>query len=246
MNQFSNETGGNPVTPNTNSKLDILFEDNHLIAINKRSSEIVQGDKTGDTPLSEKVKQYIKEKYNKPGEVYLGVAHRIDRPVSGVVIFARTSKALSRLNEMFRDKEVKKTYWAVVKNKPNPESARIVHYLKKNEQKNISKAYLKEVPGALKSELDYKILFSSDNYHLLEINPLTGRHHQIRVQLSAIESPIKGDVKYGFRRGNGDGSIHLHARKTEFIHPVSKLPIRIEASTPNEVLWNYFMKSFNG
>ncbi|MBI4945125.1 MAG: RNA pseudouridine synthase [Bacteroidetes bacterium] len=220
----------------------ILFEDNHLIAINKKPSDIVQGDKTGDTPLSEKVKQYIKEKYSKPGEVYLGVVHRIDRPVSGVVLFAKTSKALSRLNEMFRDKEVKKTYWAVVKNKPNPESGHLIHYLKKNEQKNMSRAYEKETGDALKAELDYKILFSSDNYHLLEINPLTGRHHQIRVQLSTIGSPIKGDFKYGFKRGNEDASIHLHARKAEFIHPVSKLPLVIEANPPDEVLWNYFLK----
>jgi 23S rRNA pseudouridine1911/1915/1917 synthase len=222
--------------------MEVLYEDNHLIAINKKPSEIVQGDKTGDMPLSEKVKQYIKEKYSKPGEVYLGVAHRIDRPVSGVVIFAKTSKALSRLNEMFRDKEVKKTYWAVVKNKPNPESGHLTHYLKKNEQKNMSRAYDKETGDALKAELEYKILFSSDNYHLLEINPLTGRHHQIRVQLSTIGSPIKGDFKYGFKRGNEDASIHLHARKAEFIHPVSKLPIVIEANPPDEVLWNYFVK----
>jgi len=221
--------------------MEILFEDNHLIAVNKKPSEIVQGDKTGDEPLSEKVKQYIREKYNKLGEAYLGVAHRIDRPVSGVVIFAKTSKALSRLNEMFRDKEVKKTYWAVVKNKPNPESGHLVHYLKKNEQKNMSRAYDKEIEGSLKSELDYKILFSSDNYHLLELNPQTGRHHQIRVQLSAIACPIKGDVKYGFKRGNDDASIHLHARQTEFIHPVKKESITIIANPPDEVLWNFFM-----
>lgn len=225
------------------SNLQILYEDNHLIAVNKKPSEIVQGDKTGDIPLSEKVKEYIRTKYNKPGEAYLGVAHRIDRPVSGVVIFAKTSKALARINEMFRDKEVKKTYWAVVKNKPNPESGHLVHYLKKNEQKNMSRAYDKEVEGALKSELDYKILFSSDNYHLLEINPQTGRHHQIRVQLSAMGSPIKGDVKYGFRRGNEDASIHLHARRAEFTHPVTKLPLVIEANPPDEVLWNYFIRT---
>lgn len=221
----------------------ILYEDNHLIAVNKRPSEIVQGDKTGDTPLSETVKEYIRKKYNKPGEAYLGVTHRIDRPVSGVVLFARTSKALARLNEMFRDKEVKKTYWAVVKNKPAQDSGHLVHFLKKNEQKNMSRAFDKETPGALRSELDYKVLFSSDNYHLLEINPHTGRHHQIRVQLSAMGCPIKGDVKYGFRRGNEDASIHLHARKVEFIHPVSKLPVVIEANPPDEVLWNYFVKN---
>lgn len=229
---------------------DILFEDNHIIAINKKPSEIVQGDKTGDEPLSEKVKEYLRKTYNKPGEAYLGVAHRIDRPVSGVVIFAKTSKALARLNEMFRTKEVKKTYWAVVKNKPNPESGHLIHYLKKNEQKNISRVYEKEIEGSLKAELDYKILFSSDNYHLLEINPHTGRHHQIRVQLSAIGCPIKGDVKYGFRRTNEDASIHLHARKVEFIHPVGKNSngvnpvkkemITIVANPPDEVLWNFF------
>ena len=220
--------------------LSILYEDNHIIAINKLPSEIVQGDKTGDEPLSEKVKEYLRKTYNKPGEAYLGVAHRIDRPVSGVVIFAKTSKALSRLNEMFRDKQIKKTYWAVVKNKPNPESAHLVHYLIKNEQKNMSRAYEKEVNNALKAELDYKIIFSSDNYHLLEINPLTGRHHQIRVQLSAIGCPIKGDFKYGFKRGNEDASIHLHSRRSEFIHPVSKEPVTIVADPPNEVLWNFF------
>lgn len=244
MDQFENEQPGDRQI--FKPDFQVLFEDNHLIAVNKKPSEIVQGDKTGDIPLSEKVKEYIRKKYNKPGEAYLGVAHRIDRPVSGVVIFARTSKALARINEMFRDKEVKKTYWAVVKNRPNPESGHLIHYLKKNEQKNISRAYDKEVEGALKSELDYRVLFSSDNYHLLEINPHTGRHHQIRVQLSAIDSPIKGDVKYGFRRGNEDASIHLHARKAEFIHPVSKLPIVIEAIPPNEVLWNYFMKNIGG
>ncbi len=241
MDQFENEQ---PVFKSSN--LQILYEDNHLIAINKRPSDIVQGDKTGDTPLSELVKEYIRKKYNKPGEAYLGVPHRIDRPVSGVVLFARTSKALSRLNEMFRDKEVKKTYWAVVKNKPSPESGHLIHYLIKNEQKNMSRAYDKETAGALRSELDYKVLFSSDNYHLLEINPQTGRHHQIRVQLSAIGSPIKGDVKYGFRRGNEDASIHLHARRSEFIHPVSKEEIVIEAPPPDEVLWNYFLKNLKG
>ena len=221
--------------------MEILFEDNHLIAINKKPSEIVQGDKTGDTPLSDFVKQYIKEKYKKPGEVFLGVTHRIDRPVSGVVIFARTSKALARINEMFREKEIKKTYWAVVKNKPKTNSGTLVHYLIKNEQTNKSRAYEKEMPDALKSELDYKIIFSSDNYHLLEINPRTGRHHQIRVQLAAVGSPIKGDFKYGFKRGNEDASIHLHARKVELIHPVSKELITIIANPPSEVLWNYFM-----
>lgn len=223
--------------------MEVLYEDNHLIAINKKPSEIVQGDKTGDVPLSEKVKRYLKEKYNKPGNVFCGVVHRIDRPVSGVVLFAKTGKALARLNEMFRDKEVKKTYWAVVKNKPAEETGHLVHWIKKNQQKNISRVLHKETAGALKAELDYKILVSSDNYHLLEINPLTGRHHQIRVQLSAIGCPIKGDVKYGYKRSNEDASIHLHAYKVEFIHPVKDEPVTIIANPPGEILWNVFVKS---
>ncbi len=220
----------------------IIYEDNHILAVNKRPSELVQGDKTGDEPMSDALKRYIKEKYDKPGGVYLGTVHRIDRPVSGIVLFARTSKALSRLNEMFRDKEIQKTYWAVVKNKPQKPSGALIHYLKKNEAKNMSKAFDKEQPGTLKSELDYKILFSSDNYHLLEINPHTGRHHQIRVQLSAMGCPIKGDLKYGFNRSNENGSIHLHARQIDFIHPVKKEAMRIVADPPDDPLWNYFRK----
>lgn len=225
-----------------NASIEILYEDNHLIAVNKKPSDIVQGDKTGDIPLSEHVKEYIKHKYNKPGAVYLGVTHRIDRPVSGVVLFARTDRALSRVNEMFRDKKIQKTYWAIVKEKPPKEEGVLIHYLKKNEAKNMSRAYPNEVHGALKSELTYKIIASSTNYYLLEIKPLTGRHHQIRVQLSAMGCPIKGDVKYGFKRGNGDGSIHLHARKIEFIHPVKQEPVTIAAPPPDEVLWNEFSK----
>jgi 23S rRNA pseudouridine1911/1915/1917 synthase len=224
-------------------KVEVLYEDNHIIAVNKKPSDIVQGDKTGDTPLSDFVKLYIKEKYNKPGDVYLGTVHRIDRPVSGIVLFAKTSKALSRLNEMFRNKEIKKTYWAVVKNKPLQKAGNLVHFLKKNQQKNVSKAYGKEIPGSLKSELDYKLISSSDHYHLLEINPHTGRHHQIRVQLSKMGSSIKGDVKYGFNRGNKDASIHLHARKISFLHPVKKEELTIIAPPPNEVLWNSFLKA---
>lgn len=222
--------------------MDILYEDNHIIAVNKKPSDIVQGDKTGDTPLSDFVKQYIKDKYEKPGEVFLGTVHRLDRPVSGVLLFARTSKALARLNEMFRTKEIRKTYWAVVKNKPVYSEGHLVHYLIKNEAKNMSKAFDKEKPGALRCELDYKLLCSSDNYHLLEVNPHTGRHHQIRVQLSAMGCPIKGDIKYGFPRTNPDGSIHLHARKIEFIHPVKKEPITIVADPPRDVLWQEFLK----
>jgi len=223
-------------------KLEVLFEDNHIIAVNKHPSDIVQGDKTGDTPLSDFVKQYIKEKYNKPGDVFVGTVHRIDRPVSGIVLFAKTSKALTRLNQMFQTKEIQKTYWAVVKNKPKNIIGTLVHYLRKNEQKNMSKAFEKETPGALRSELEYELICSSDNYQLLEVKPHTGRHHQIRVQLSSMGCPIKGDLKYGFDRSNKDKSIHLHARKVEFIHPVKKEAIVIIAPPPNEVLWNEFVK----
>lgn len=224
------------------NSIEVLYEDNHIIAVNKKPSDIVQGDKTGDTPLSEHVKLYIKEKYNKPGDVYLGTVHRIDRPVSGVVLFAKTTKALSRLNELFRIKAVKKTYWAVVKAKPQKASDHLIHYLKKNEAKNMSKAFDKEVPGSSKCELDYKVIKASQNYFLLEVNPHTGRHHQIRVQLSSIGCPIKGDLKYGFNRSNADGSIHLHARRVDLIHPVKKDNLTIIAPPPNEVLWNEFMK----
>lgn len=222
--------------------LQVLYEDNHIIAVNKRPSDIVQGDKTGDAPLSDFVKQYVKEKYNKPGEVFIGTVHRIDRPVSGIVLFARTSKALARLNQMFQTKEIQKTYWAVVKNRPAKPSGTLVHYLKKNEVKNMSKAFANETPGALRSELEYALIASSDNYHLLEVKPHTGRHHQIRVQLASMGCPIKGDLKYGFDRSNKDGSIHLHARKIEFIHPVKKEPVTIMAPPPDEVLWNEFVK----
>jgi len=221
---------------------DILFEDNHIIVVNKKPSQIVQGDKTGDKPLSELVKDFLREKYNKPGNVFAGVVHRLDRPVSGIVVFAKTSKALSRLNELFKTRAVIKTYWAVVKNKPAQTEAHLIHYLIKNEAKNISKAYLEPRSGALKAELHYKLLASSDNYHLLEVTPLTGRHHQIRVQLASINCPIKGDLKYGFNRSNKDASIHLHARKISFIHPIKKTQIEIIANPPNETLWNYFMQ----
>ncbi len=222
--------------------IEVLYEDNHIIAVNKRPSDIVQGDKTGDTPLSDFVKQYVKEKYNKPGEVFIGTVHRIDRPVSGIVLFARTSKALARLNAMFQSKEIQKTYWAVVKNKPEKERGKLIHYLIKNEAKNMSRAFEKETPGALRSELDYELICSLDNYHLLEVKPQTGRHHQIRVQLSKMGCPIKGDLKYGFDRSNKDKSIHLHAQKIEFIHPIKKENIVIVAPPPNDVLWNEFVK----
>lgn len=222
----------------TKDNLQILHEDNHIIVVNKRVGDIVQGDKTGDKPLSEVVKEYIKEKYNKPGDVFLGVVHRLDRPTTGIVVFARTSKALTRLNELFSNRETKKTYWAVVKNKPPKTEDNLVHFLKRNEKNNTSKAHLKEVPESKKASLDYKIIKELNNYFVLEINLHTGRHHQIRAQLSAIGCPIKGDLKYGFDRSNPDGGIHLHARKLVFIHPVTKETLEIMAPTPNEVIWN--------
>lgn len=222
---------------------EVLFEDNHLIAVNKKPGDIVQGDKTGDEPLSEKIKRYIKEKYQKPGEVFLGVIHRLDRPVSGVVLFARTSKALERMNEKFRERDIEKIYWAVVQQTPDPPAGKLIHYLIKDEAKNKSRAYPEERKGALKCELDYETLRRSDNYTLVEVHPVTGRHHQIRVQLSAIGSIIKGDLKYGAKRSNPDGSIHLHARKLIFHHPVSKEKIEITAPVPDESLWQYFEKS---
>lgn len=216
----------------------MLHEDNHLIVVNKRVGDIVQGDKTGDKPLSEVVKEYLKEKYNKPGEVFLGVVHRLDRPTTGIVAFARTSKALSRMNELFSNRETQKTYWAVVKNKPEKSKDKLVHYLKRNEKNNTSKAHLKEVPDSKLASLEYQIIKELKNYTALEIELHTGRHHQIRAQLSAIGAPIKGDLKYGFDRSNPDGGIHLHARKLHFIHPVSKEEITIIAPTPDDVIWN--------
>lgn len=217
--------------------MQVIYEDNHLIAVNKTCSEIVQGDKTGDVPLSEIVKQWLKDKYQKPGNVYLGVAHRLDRPVSGIVLFAKTSKALPRLNEMFREGTIKKTYWAIVKDVPAEPEAELVHYLVRNEKQNKSYASLTENPGSKKAVLSYKIIAHSDNYCLLEINLKTGRHHQIRCQLAKIGSPIKGDLKYGFPRSNKDGGISLHARSVSFIHPVSKEEITIQAEVPDDVLW---------
>lgn len=219
-------------------KLEVLYEDNHIIAINKKSGHIVQGDKTGDKPLSELVKEFLKEKYNKPGAVFTGVVHRIDRPVSGVILFAKTSKALSRLNKMFQDKKIQKTYWALVKNSPKNHEDHLVHYLKKNQAKNKSTAYPKMIEGALKSELKYSVIKKLNSYTLLEVLPYTGRHHQIRVQLSTIGSPIKGDLKYGAKRSNPDGSVSLHARHIEFIHPVKKETIHITAPPPNDPIWN--------
>lgn len=222
----------------------VVYEDNHLIVINKKSSEIVQGDKTGDMPLSEKVKNFIKQRDNKPGNVFCGVCHRLDRPVSGIVIFVKTSKALSRMNELFRDKTIQKTYWAVVKNKPPHITERLTHYLIKNEQQNKSKAYNEEKNGSLKAELAYTLIASIANYHLLEINLFTGRHHQIRAQLSAIGCPIKGDLKYGYDRSNPNGSIHLHSYKTEFIHPIKLEKVTIVCK-PNadDTVWKELVKA---
>ena len=217
--------------------MQILYEDNHIIVVSKTSGEIVQGDKTGDKTLCDSVKEYIKEKYSKPGNVFLGIAHRLDRPVSGIVIFAKTSKALSRLNNMFRDGEVHKLYWAITQNMPQKEEDTLTHWIVRNEKQNKSYAYDREKPGSKKAMLHYKVISSTDNYTLLAVNLMTGRHHQIRCQLSAIGCPIKGDLKYGSRRSNNDGSISLHARKVEFVHPVSKQPMCIEAPVPDDRLW---------
>ncbi|WP_348661556.1 RluA family pseudouridine synthase [Croceibacter atlanticus] len=219
------------------NNLQVIYEDNHLIVINKRAGDIVQGDKTGDKPLSDVVKSYIKEKYNKPGDVYLGVVHRLDRPTTGVVLFSKTSKALTRLNKMFANHETSKTYWAVVKNNPPKEKDRLVHYLKRNPKQNKSYAHKHEVPDSKKAILEYTLKFRLNNYNLLEVNLLTGRHHQIRSQLSSIECPIKGDLKYGADRSNPDGSIHLHARFLTIQHPVKKEPITFKAPLPEDAIW---------
>ena len=216
----------------------VLHEDNHLIIVNKRAGEIVQGDKTGDTPLSDIVKAWIKEKYQKPGNVYLGVVHRLDRPVSGVVLFAKTSKALPRLNAMFAEhNKVQKTYWAIVQNRPQKAEGTLTHWLTRHEKTNTARAYDKEVPNSKKAVLDYKLIASSERYHLLEVHLHTGRHHQIRCQLAKMGCPIKGDLKYGSPRSNPDGSISLHARKLTFEHPVSHEQISITAPVPNDRLW---------
>jgi len=220
--------------------MEVIFEDNHIIAVNKTCSEIVQGDKTGDTPLAEIVGQWLKEKYNKSGNVFVGVTHRLDRPVSGLVLFAKTSKALARLNEMFRTEEIKKTYWAIVKNQPKELEAELVHYIVRNEKQNKSFAYETEKPNSKRAVLHYKTIARSDNYFLLEIDLKTGRHHQIRCQLAKIGCPVKGDLKYGFPRSNPDGGISLHAQKAKFIHPVSKQEIEIIAPVPEDKLWKSF------
>jgi len=218
----------------------ILFEDNHLLIYNKQPGDIVQGDKTGDEPLSEQLKGYIKEKYHKPGEVFLGVVHRIDRPVSGTVVFARTSKALSRLNRMLKEGTMQKTYWAVVQQCPPTPSGKLVHYVTRNEKQNKTYVFNEEVPSGKRAELSYTLIAHSDRYYLLEVQLATGRHHQIRAQLAHIGCPIKGDLKYGYPRSNPDGSIHLHARRISFLHPVKNTPVTVEAPPPDEKVWNLF------
>lgn len=217
--------------------LNILYEDNHLIVINKPAGRLVQGDSTGDEPLSESVKTYIKQKYNKPGNVYLGVVHRLDRPTSGVLVFAKTSKALSRLNKQFSERQTQKIYWAMVDSKPSKENDRLVHFLKRNRKQNKSYAYHKEIPDSKKAILNYKTLKSLKHYHLLEIELETGRHHQIRSQLSFIGSIIKGDLKYGAKRSNPNGGIHLHAKRLCLIHPTTKEKMCFEADVPKDNLW---------
>jgi 23S rRNA pseudouridine1911/1915/1917 synthase len=225
------------------NELAILYEDNHVIVVNKKASDIVQGDKTGDETMPDQIKAYLKEKYQKPGNVFCGVVHRLDRPTSGAVVFARTSKALERLNTQFRDKETSKVYWAIVETKPIKPKATLIHYLKKNEKQNKSYASETEIPGSKRAVLHYTLLASSDKYHLLEVQLETGRHHQIRVQLSTIGCIIKGDVKYGARRSNPDASVGLHARKLQFNHPTTKELVVIEAPVPNDPLWLFFEKN---
>lgn len=219
---------------------DILYEDNHLIAINKRAGDIVQVDETGDESLEDKVKKYIAKKYNKPNGAFLGVVHRLDRPVSGVILFAKTSKALERINAMFKGREMHKTYYAVVRNKPIPHAGNLVHWLIKNPQKNVTKAHAKEVNGSLRSELNYKLVGELNGYYLIEVDPITGRPHQIRVQLSTLGCPIVGDNKYGYPRGSLRKSICLHARRLQFIHPIKKEPVLITAPVPKDGFWEKF------
>ncbi len=229
-----------PATVANITDADVLFEDNHLISVNKRAGDIVQVDDTGDEPLDEKVKRYIAQKYNKPNGAFLGVVHRLDRPVSGVILFAKTSKALDRINKMFKSRDMHKTYWAVVRNRPRETEGNLVHWLVKNPQKNVTKAYDKEVEGSQRSELNYKLIGELDGYYLIEVNPITGRPHQIRVQLSTLNCPIVGDNKYGYPRGSLKKSICLHARRLQFIHPVKQEPVTIFAPLPQDGFWERF------
>lgn len=222
----------------TPENLQVLYEDNHLVAVNKRAGDIVQGDRTGDTPLTEIVKQYVKVKFGKPGEVFLGLVHRLDRPTTGIIVFARTSKALERMNALFASRDTRKTYWAVVNEPPAQPEGRLVHYMQRNPKQNKSYAHPADAPGRKKAALRYRLLKKLDHYYLLEIELETGRHHQIRAQLAAIGSTIKGDLKYGAPRSNPDGGIHLHARSLEFIHPVRKEPVHIVADPPGDPVWD--------
>ena len=233
----TNNTKGHRTDVNS---VDVIFEDNHLLVVNKKPGDLVQGDQTGDLCLLEILKDYLKKKYNKPGNVFLGLVHRLDRPTSGIVVYAKTSKALTRMNELFKNRETQKTYWAVVKNLPPKLSDELIHFLKKNPKTNTAKVYEKEVAESKKAHLKYKLIAKSDQYQLLEITLFTGRHHQIRAQLAYIGCPIKGDLKYGFDRSNPDGGIHLHARKLSFIHPVSKELLQLTAPCPNDSLWQHF------
>jgi len=219
---------------------DIIYEDNHLIAVNKRAGDIVQVDETGDESLDEKVKKYIAKKYNKPNGAFLGVVHRLDRPVSGLIMFAKTSKGLDRMNNLFKRREIQKTYYAVVRKRPEPTEGRLVHWLLKNPQRNVTKAYDQEVPGSQRSELSYKLVGELDGYYLIEVNPITGRPHQIRVQLSTLGCPIVGDNKYGYPRGSLKNSISLHARRLKFIHPIKLEPVEIVAELPKDGFWEKF------
>lgn len=224
-----------PITDN-----DILYEDNHLIAVNKRAGDIVQVDETGDEPLDEKVKKYIAQKYNKPNGAFLGVMHRLDRPVSGLILFAKTSKALERMNELFKTRQIRKTYYAIVRKRPEPEFGHLVHWLVKNPQKNVTTAHGYEAPGSLRSELHYRLVGELNGYYVIEVNPVTGRPHQIRVQLASLGCPIVGDNKYGYPRGSLRKSICLHARRLQFIHPIKKEPVEITAPLPKDGFWEKF------
>ncbi|CAN5447147.1 RNA pseudouridine synthase [soil metagenome] len=224
-----------------NRNFQVIFEDNHLLIVNKAGGILVQGDKTGDKPLVELCKEYIKEKYQKPGDVFLGVVHRIDRPVSGLVIFARTSKALERMNKLFKSNTIHKTYWAVVKNKPSKEKDKLVNWLRKDSIANVTTAFDYEAPESKRSELYYKVLGKKNDYYLLEVHPITGRPHQIRVQLASIGCPIRGDLKYGFPKPNPDGNINLHAKNVRFIHPVKKEQVFLRAGLPEQEFWEQFL-----